>query len=87
MTLTRSEWKLLGRVLLSTQGPAYAERLRARAIESADPAERARLLEWARSVERGATSPKETVDDIEALYDLIFGKTKRPSPRRRAGHR
>jgi hypothetical protein len=88
MTLTRAEWKLIGKVLLATQGPAYAERLRARAIESDDPDERAKLLQWARSVERGAGSAKETVDDIEALYDLIFGKAKRrAAPRSRTSRR
>lgn len=87
MAPARSDWKLIGRILLATEGPAYAERLRSRALESSDPDERARLLAWARRVEKGATSPKQTVDDIEALYDLIFGKAKRAAPRKRAGSR
>ena len=83
MTLTRDDWKLLGRILISTQGPAYAERLRMRAVETSDPQARATLLARARAVEKGAATPEETMDDLETLYDLVFEKPGRKSSKAR----
>lgn len=75
--MTREDWKLIGKILLSTQGPAYADRLRSRAADTTDARERARLLAQAKIVERGASSPDETMEDLEQLHDLIFGKPRR----------
>jgi hypothetical protein len=80
MALTRKDWKLLGTIVLSTQGPGYAQGLRARADGTLDPQERTRLLRWAEIVENAAASPKETVEAIEVLHDLAFGK---PKPRKK----
>jgi hypothetical protein len=88
MPATREDWNLIGRILLSTQGPAYADRLRSRAADSMDPQERARLLAQAKVVERGASSPEETMKDLERLHDLIFGeplRRRRPQTRKRDG--
>lgn len=86
MPSDRENVKKVARALLVTQGPAYAERLRARAIQESNPQERERLLGWAQTVERGAASPKDTVDALEALYELAFGKPKRRrSPKRGKG--
>ena len=82
MTLTRKDWKLISTIVLSTAGPSYAEGLRARAYAETDPRERERLLRWAAIVEESAKSPKDTVDAIEALHDLAFGKRRRKTPKR-----
>jgi hypothetical protein len=79
MALTRKDWKSLGAIVLATQGPAYAARLRDKADRAVDPRERVRLRSRADIVESAAASPKETVDAVEILHDLAFGK-----PRRRA---
>lgn len=90
MALTRKDWKSLGAIVLATQGPAYAARLRDRADRAVDSRERARLRSRADIVESAAASPKETVDAVEILHDLAFGKPRRrvngkskANPRRR----
>lgn len=77
VTLKRKDWKTLGTLVLATQGPAYASRLRDRANLAADPGERARLESRARIVEAAAVSPRETVEALEILHDLAFGKPRR----------
>jgi protein subunit release factor B len=84
MASDRENVKKVARAVLVTQGPAYAERLRERAIETSDPAERERLIGWAQTVERGATSPEKTVDALEALYELAFGEPKKKNSSKRS---
>lgn len=77
MSLTREDWKRIGRSLLAGAGPSYAKDLRSRAESAPDAETRRKYIEIAALVEDFASDPQGTVDSIEILYDVLFGTPKR----------